>query len=211
MQYNDSYDAVEYVPVITTDFLMKVSLQKDLCKTLMNLALNKLDNNVQDNLEGVKRTGWDLQKDPEIGPYLQQVTAKVEHAVSTRLNYPHFHKHKPDSMKRNGMQFVIAMYNAWIGFYNKNSFVHPHCHEEASNFYSIAAYLSTGDNDTSLYFMTEESPSHGVDRQRINCRTGDMVIFPSNLYHYTNDTDDKRVVLSGNIYAGFIPQISGDF
>ena len=210
MQYDDGYDAVELIPVLKTNFLMKVNLQKELCKTLIDMATNKLENNIQDNLEGVKRTGWDLQKDPDMGPYLQQVTAKVEHAISTRLNYPHFNKRKPDSMKRNGMQFVIAMYNAWIGFYNKNSFVHPHCHEEAPNFYSIAAYLSTGENDTSLYFMTDESPSHGANRLRVKCRTGDMVIFPSNLYHYTNDTDDKRIVLSGNIYAGFIPQISGE-
>ena len=111
-------------------------------------------------------------------------------------------------MRSNGLQFVIALYNAWVGFYKGNSFVHPHCHEEPPNFYSIAAYLSTGSDDTSLSFMTDESPSHGVNRPKVICKQGDLIIFPSSLYHYTNDTSDERVVLSGNYYAGYMPQIN---
>ena len=211
MQSSDNYEAVEFVPILKTDFVMITNLDYELCEKLISIASDKLEDNIQDNLEDVQRTGWELHKNSDIAPYLQQVTSKVEHCVSTRLNYPHFHKRKPDSMRKNGMQFVIAMYNAWISFYNKNSFVHPHCHEEAPNFYSIAAYLSTGSKDTSLYFITDESPSHGVNRLRVTCKTGDMVIFPSNLYHYTNDTSDKRIVLSSNIYVGFMPQmIIGD-
>ena len=181
MNGEDSFEAVQYVPVLKTDFIMKTTLDKELCNTLIELAGQK------------RRTGWHLQKDKDAWPYLQRVSAKVEHCISTRLNYPHFNKRKPASMKRNGMQFVVAMYNAWISFYDNNSFVHPHCHEEAPNFYSIAAYLSTGDSDTSLSFV---------------CKQGDLVIFPSNLYHYTNDTSDGRIVLSGNYYAGYMPNIN---
>jgi hypothetical protein len=198
MNGEDSFEAVQYIPVLKTDFIMKSTLDKELCNTLIELAGQKLETGIVDNLEGVRRTGW----------HLQRVSAKVEHCISTRLNYPHFNKRKPASMKRNGMQFVVAMYNAWISFYDNNSFVHPHCHEEAPNFYSIAAYLSTGDSDTSLSFMTDESPSHGINRPRVVCKQGDLVIFPSNLYHYTNDTSDGRIVLSGNYYAGYMPNIN---
>ena len=208
MNGEDSFEAVQYIPVLKTNFIMKSTLDKELCNTLIELAGQKLETGIVDNLEGVRRTGWHLQKDKDIGPHLQRVSAKVEHCISTRLNYPHFNKRKPASMKRNGMQFVVAMYNAWISFYDNNSFVHPHCHEEAPNFYSIAAYLSTGDSDTSLSFMTDESPSHGINRPRVVCKQGDLVIFPSNLYHYTNDTSDGRIVLSGNYYAGYMPNIN---
>ena len=208
MKGEDSFEAVQYVPVLKTDFIMKTTLDKELCNTLIELAGQKLETGIVDNLEGVRRTGWHLQLDKDIAPYLQRVSAKVEHCISTRLNYPHFNKRKPASMKRNGMQFVVAMYNAWISFYKDNSFVHPHCHAEAPNFYSIAAYLSTGDSDTSLNFMTDESPSHGINRPRVVCKQGDLVIFPSNLYHYTNDTSDERIVLSGNYYAGYMPNIN---
>ena len=204
----DSFEAVQYVPVLKTDFVMKTTLDKELCDDLIELAEQKLEGGIVDNLEGVRRTGWHLQKDKDVAPYLQSVTSKVEHCISTRLNYPHFNKRQPDSMRRNGMQFVIAMYNAWIGFYDKNSFVHPHCHEQPPNFYSIAAYLSTGEGDTSLNFMTDESPSHGIDRPRVVCKQGDLVIFPANLYHYTNDVSDGRIVLSGNYYAGYMPNIN---
>ena len=169
MKGEDSFEAVQYVPVLKTDFIMKSTLSKELCNALIELAEQKLETDIVDNLEGVRRTGWDLQKDKDVAPYLQSVTSKVEHCISTRLNYPHFNKSRPDSMRRNGMQFVIAMYNAWIGFYKNNSFVHPHCHEQPPNFYSIAAYLSTGDSDTSLNFMTDESPSYGINRPRVVC------------------------------------------
>ena len=208
MKGEDSFEAVQYVPVLKTDFIMKSTLSKELCNTLIELAEQKLETDIVDNLEGVRRTGWDLQKDKDVAPYLQSVTSKVEHCISTRLNYPHFNKSRPDSMRRNGMQFVIAMYNAWISFYKSNSFVHPHCHEQPPNFYSIAAYLSTGDSDTSLNFMTDESPSYGINRPRVVCKQGDLVIFPSSLYHYTNDTSDERIVLSGNYYAGYMPNIN---
>ena len=208
MKGEDSFEAVQYVPVLKTDFIMKSTLSKELCNVLIELAEQKLETDIVDNLEGVRRTGWDLQKDKDVAPYLQSVTSKVEHCISTRLNYPHFNKSRPDSMRRNGMQFVIAMYNAWIGFYKNNSFVHPHCHEQPPNFYSIAAYLSTGDRDTSLNFMTDESPSYGINRPRVVCKQGDLVIFPSSLYHYTNDTSDERIVLSGNYYAGYMPNIN---
>ena len=208
MKGEDSFEAVQYVPVLKTDFIMKSTLSKELCNTLIELAEQKLETDIVDNLEGVRRTGWDLQKDKDVAPYLQSVTSKVEHCISTRLNYPHFNKSRPDSMRRNGMQFVIAMYNAWIGFYKNNSFVHPRCHEQPPNFYSIAAYLSTGDSDTSLNFMTDESPSYGINRPRVVCKQGDLVIFPSSLYHYTNDTSDERIVLSGNYYAGYMPNIN---
>ena len=208
MKGEDSFEAVQYVPVLKTDFIMKSTLSKELCNALIELAEQKLETDIVDNLEGVRRTGWDLQKDKDVAPYLQSVTSKVEHCISTRLNYPHFNKSRPDSMRRNGMQFVIAMYNAWIGFYKNNSFVHPHCHEQPPNFYSIAAYLSTGDSDTSLNLMTDESPSYGINRPRVVCKQGDLVIFPSSLYHYTNDTSDERIVLSGNYYAGYMPNIN---
>ena len=208
MSDEDSFEAVQYIPVLKTDFIMKSTLSKELCDALIKLSEQKIETGIVDNLEGVRRTGWNLQKDSDVAPYLQMVTAKVEHCISTRLNYPHFHKNRPSSMKRNGMQFVIAMYNAWVGFYKGNSFVHPHCHEEPPNFYSIAAYLSTGGSDTSLSFMTDESPSHGVNRPKVICKQGDLVIFPSSLYHYTNDTSDERIVLSGNYYAGYMPQIN---
>ena len=183
MKGEDSFEAVQYVPVLKTDFIMKSTLSKELCNALIELAEQKLETDIVDNLEGVRRTGWDLQKDKDVAPYLQSVTSKVEHCISTRLNYPHFNKSRPDSMRRNGMQFVIAMYNAWIGFYKNNSFVHPHCHEQPPNFYSNAAYLSTGDSDTSLNFMTDESPSYGINRPRVVCKQGDLVIFQSSLYH----------------------------
>ena len=181
---------------------MKSTLSKELCNALIELAEQKLETDIVDNLEGVRRTGWDLQKDKDVAPYLQSVTSKVEHCISTRLNYPHFNKSRPDSMRRNGMQFVIAMYNAWIGFYKNNSFVHPHCHEQPPNFYSIAAYLSTGDSDTSLNFMTDESPSYGINRPRVVCKQGDLVIFPGWITHSCteNENDEDRIALGVNYF-----------
>ena len=84
MKGEDSFEAVQYVPVLKTDFIMKSTLSKELCNALIELAEQKLETDIVDNLEGVRRTGWDLQKDKDVAPYLQSVTSKVEHCISTR-------------------------------------------------------------------------------------------------------------------------------
>ena len=63
MKGEDSFEAVQYVPVLKTDFIMKTTLDKELCNTLIELAGQKLETGIVDNLEGVRRTGWHLQKD----------------------------------------------------------------------------------------------------------------------------------------------------
>ena len=120
MNGEDSFEAVQYIPVLKTDFIMKTTLDKELCSILIELAKQKMEDGIVDNLEGVRRTGWHLQKDKDVAPYLQRVSAKVEHCISTRLNYPYFSKRQPDAMRANGMQFVIAMCEAWISFYKKS-------------------------------------------------------------------------------------------
>ena len=57
----------------------------------------------------------------------------------------------------------------------------------------------------SLSFLSDEAPSFNQNKMKIPCKEGDMLIFPSNLIHYTNDTFDKRIVMSANMYAGFCP------
>ena len=68
MKGEDSFEAVQYVPVLKTDFIMKSTLSKELCNALIELAEQKLETDIVDNLEGVRRTGWDLQKDKAVAP-----------------------------------------------------------------------------------------------------------------------------------------------
>ena len=107
MNDEDSFEAVQYIPVLKTDFIMKSTLSKELCDALIKLSEQKIETGIVDNLEGVRRTGWNLQKDSDVAPYLQMVTAKVEHCISTRLNYPHFHKNRPSSMRSNACSLLL--------------------------------------------------------------------------------------------------------
>ena len=100
-----------------------------------------------------------------------------------------------------------ATFNAWVAHYKNESFVEPHCHTPYPGFYSCSLYLSTGGKDTSLSFLSDEAPSFNQNKLKIPCKEGDMLIFPSDLVHYTNDTFDERIILSANVYAGYSPNV----
>ena len=68
MNDEDSFEAVQYIPVLKTDFIMKSTLSKELCDALIKLSEQKIETGIVDNLEGVRRTGWNLQKDSDLAP-----------------------------------------------------------------------------------------------------------------------------------------------
>ena len=43
MNGEDSFEAVQYIPVLKTDFIMKTTLDKELCSILIELAKQKME------------------------------------------------------------------------------------------------------------------------------------------------------------------------
>ena len=200
-----SYNAFSYIPVMKTDFILKTSIDKKTCEELIEATKDKLDEDIQDNLSNVRRTIWELHTDEDTSSVVSKIMDHVNFCIRTRLNYPHPNQNQPPFFDNKMFFYSFATFNAWVAHYKNESFVEPHCHIEYPNYYSCALYLSTGGDETSLSFLSDEAPSFNQNKMKIPCKEGDMLIFPSNLIHYTNDTFDKRIVMSANMYAGFCP------
>jgi len=202
-----SYNAFSYIPVMKTDFILKTSIDKKLCQDIIEVTKDKLGEDISDNLADVNRTIWELHTDEDAAPYVAKVTDHMNYCVRTRLNYPHPNQNQPSFFDNRMFYYSFATFNAWVAHYKNESFVEPHCHTPYPGFYSCSLYLSTGGKDTSLSFLSDEAPSFNQNKLKIPCKEGDMLIFPSNLVHYTNDTFDERIILSANVYAGYSPNV----
>ena len=202
-----SYNAFSYIPVMKTDFILKTSIDKKLCQDIIEVTKDKLGEDISDNLADVNRTIWELHTDEDAAPYVSKVTDHMNYCVRTRLNYPHPNQNQPSFFDNRMFYYSFATFNAWVAHYKNESFVEPHCHTPYPGFYSCSLYLSTGGKDTSLSFLSDEAPSFNQNKMKIPCKEGDMLIFPSNLVHYTNDTFDERIILSANVYAGYSPNV----
>ena len=200
-----SYNVFSYIPIMKNEFILKTSIDKKTCEELIEATKDKLDEDIQDNLSNVRRTIWELHTDEDTSSVVSKIMDHVNFCIRTRLNYPHPNQNQPPFFDNKMFFYSFATFNAWVAHYKNESFVEPHCHIEYPNYYSCALYLSTGGAETSLSFLSDEAPSFNQNKMKIPCKEGDMLIFPSNLIHYTNDTFDKRIVMSANMYAGFCP------
>jgi hypothetical protein len=176
-----SHNVFSYIPVMKTDFILKTSLDKKLCKALCDVSQDKLVDDIEDNLSNVRRTNWELFADDDAAPLVNEVMDHMNICIRTRLNYPHPNQHQPSFFDNKMFYYSFATFNAWVAHYNDDSFVEPHCHAE--------------------------SPSFNQNKLKIPCKEGDMLIFPSHLMHYTNDTFVNRTIFSANAYAGYSPNL----
>ena len=200
-----SHNVFSYVPIMKNDFILKTSIEKKTCEELVEATKDMLDEDIEDNLSNVRRTIWELHTEDSVAPIIHKIMDHANFCIRTRLNYPHPNQNQPPFFDNSMFHYVFATFNSWVAHYKDKSFVEPHRHIEYPNYYSCALYLSTGGEETSLSFLSDEAPSFNQNKLKIPCKEGDMLIFPSNLIHYTNDTFDKRIVMSANMYAGFCP------
>jgi ectoine hydroxylase-related dioxygenase (phytanoyl-CoA dioxygenase family) len=76
--------------------------------------------------------------------------------------------------------------------------VQPHTHVDGDMFtneYSLSAYLNLPQEKSSLTFLTNRGDTTNFC---VEVRKGDVLIFPSNLCHYSNDCHEGRIILSSN-------------
>jgi len=150
--------------------------------------IEKIDNTGvnQDNLFKTERTGWEAHRDDVV----RGVCCKIADIFAdVRI--------QPLPKKFTGVD--VNLFESWIAKSSDDSFVEPHCHD-ANNYgcsWAFVFYARLPNETTSLVFYdTLFGQQH-----RIDAREGDVLIFPSQLYHYTDDVCEGRTILSGNFVA----------
>ena len=109
-------------------------------------------------------------------------------------------------------QRIVAM---WAIINNKNSYNIKHNHQNC--YLSSAYYVKKPKNSGNITFFdpkeaktyrfpeVERKTDYSVEKITIEPEEGDLLIFPSYLYHEvgTNETNEERVVVSFNIDIGY--------
>lgn len=177
------------------DKVIKGYLPEDLRLEILKSASNKADPSIICSLDDTDRTGWHLQMEEgfvetgeKIGHFLHRLN------MSFLLDQPNTRSLGASRVEKGA---VTELYNLWVAWYNDKSFVRPHNHSGLDIFggaMSFVAYLEAPPEGTSLTFTSE----HVSEFYAIKVRQNDVLIFPSDITHYSNDTSDGRTVVSGN-------------
>jgi hypothetical protein len=164
------------------------NLGKNLRDKLLN-GFQRLDTEFnegeqQDNLHKTARTDWDAHRDPDVQEVLQAIMRLLCHSMTQSIDTDY--------------QLHMDCLCSWITLSKEGAVVEPHYHNPFELGWSFAFYAKIPSGSTTLTFF--DGLAH--IKSRAVCNEGDVLMFPSSLYHYTTDTEVDRVVYSGNLLAG---------
>lgn len=180
--------SVEQIAVQSISQIFKTSLP-DECKQVILDAFEKADtsfneNGVQDNLLKTERTGWVVHEEiVEIHPVLDRIFASLNNAFGQLSMGEDF-------------TYSVQLCDSWIARSKSGAVVDPHHHGLVPHRWSFCYYASIPSGKSSLTFMDNIISNKVV----VHVQEGDLIWFPSSLTHYTVDTEEGRVIYSGNSY-----------
>lgn len=138
--------------------------------------------------------GNDRLHDRDMFVPLRDFVLEKSHAVWRELDY--YHDQSP------------KIYQSWVNVVDTGGFALPHVHYNAA--LSAVVYISAGPNQGNLIFedptelaLCAQPLSRKTERMRreIEVNTGDVVIFPGWIRHYTttNQTTNQRISFIANL------------
>lgn len=174
--------------------IIKATIPDDLRLEILNGAKGKVDDSINCSLKNTSRTNYYLHTQEEFIP----TTAKIERFLfDSAMQY--LRSHAPARL--SGMNNIykgawLRIFNLWVAWYTAKSRIEPHLHGGMGMFgglMSFACYLEVPPEGTSLTFMD------GLEANiPVKVRQNDILVFNSEMYHFSNDTCDGRTVMSGN-------------
>lgn len=135
----------------------------------------------RDNLFDTERTDWKAHNHSGVQNVWQSVSEKFSFLFRREM-YP------------SGLESVsMNLHESWIGVSGEDAFIEPHNHGRCPLIWSFVFYAKIPNKTSSLRFISRDT-----DHVKVNVREGDVLFFPSNLTHYSNDTFSGRTIFSGN-------------
>lgn len=178
--------ATHIIPKSTTVY--RGFLEKKFCADIVSSyeRLKKINNTGlrRDNLLNTERTDWNSHTDDVVN----LVASEIVKGFGVMASY---------SRSEFG-EIKFELTESWIAESQKDALVEPHDHGD--NFYGInwsfVFYARLPEEKTSLVFF---DPTHG--KTSVSLSEGDFLIFPSDLFHYTDDICEGRLIYSGNFFV----------
>jgi hypothetical protein len=142
------------------------------------------------DLHLMERTEWDLYDNIDFkNSFKKIIENRLYDAMMDVSCFP-----RPSKFMRFVPNYKVQMYNIWFARCKKGGYTDPHNHGLSLGCYSFVYYLKLPSKVTSLTFSNSDSSI----KDRMLLREGDMIVFPSNLLHWSFDTEDDRCLLAGN-------------
>lgn len=174
------------MPVSVEIKVIKATISKDICQSILDFAESYREQHVVDNLYKVDRTDWQLHEKEGFSELLKPVIDTIA-GCSKDIVYPTYIDSRPP-LHTCRMNF----YDTWVAWFNGESATLPHIHKPIFNHFGYSLYLRLPNGKSSLGF------SQCDDRKLVDVYEGDMLIFPGYLPHWSFDMSDGRALLAGN-------------
>ena len=178
--------SIEEIRVQTISHLFK-SLLPDECKKIVCDVFEKADTSFNDekqndNLLKTDRTGWVVHEEhQELHPVLDVIFNTLNNAFQQIAMAENF-------------AFGVELNDSWIARSKAGAVVDPHHHGLVPCRWSFCFYAKIPSGKSSITFMDNNLSQKVV----IHVQEGDLIWFPSYLTHYSVDTEDGRLIYSGN-------------
>jgi len=181
-----------FYPIKTATSVLRSSIDVAACEEMAKWSEQHKQPGVRDNLNVESRTGWELH-------YKDGFEEVFEPMIKKTMTMLDFHVHTKSSCGNFGEQNVdlrVMCKESWTAWGMDNGATLPHDHGTFISNFTTVLYLALpeGKETTWLEFLSQTD-----DRLRIaDLRAGDLLLFPSNLAHYTFDVVQGRILNSSN-------------
>lgn len=180
----------QIVPIART-FLQENERKKILDKILELEKIKENENflmdNFGDNLIGHKRTNWELHKEKAFKEEYDILHRILFDSTLQMSSYPSSYEGGAEG------HYTLSMRDMWFAR-NIDGFTRPHTHGNIFGVFSFSCYLHLPNKETNLTFMRSDQ----MGLNTITAREGDILIFPSNMLHFSYGLEKERSLISGN-------------
>ena len=160
-------------------------LSSDDCESISSAYKDesKIDNmgQSQDNLYNTERTGWFAHRNPTTALIWEKIAQKFSVCYEEEMQHDWI-----DSVE-------LDLFESWIAESQDGAIVEPHIHGNSSFVWSFVFYAKIPNEKSSLNFM-----AFGSKTIKVFVKEGDLLLFPSNVAHFSTDTIKGRMIYSGN-------------
>lgn len=141
------------------------------------------DKEQKDNLLSTDRTVWNIDHEypDELRPVIDEICKFLMNVFVSKM--------------QSTIDFNAQIVGSWIARSKKGAVVDPHHHGHNPVGWSFCYYAKIPSGSSSLTFMDAVMGS----KTQVMLSEGDLLFFPSSLTHYTADTEDGRLIFSGNV------------
>ena len=138
------------------------------------------------NLLGTSITSWTIHKEPWCQPHAARLMSfmsiGMREMISARTAYQ------------------LHLYDCWIVKYKNNSQLLPHNHGMFQALWSFVWYLDVPDEGTEIMYRV------GDINLSKTVYSGDLLLFPSDVMHWSDDLHENRTVMAGNFVLSVFPK-----